>query len=906
MFEQIMAKRQTKDLFALLETFRVQKGEGAFTHTSFSPKGKFAIEGKKNLNSFFRTYCEAIQNGVMLCLTEMPMKYHPLYVDVDFRFEDIGKKMPVRQYKEHHVLSVIKAYQEIIRVVVPEMEHTEKMFSCIVFERSGPRISGEKVKDGFHLMFPYFIVDSNIQNAFMRQKVVKDLSEAGAFDDLPLLEDVDKCIDSLKGKPWLMYGSTKPGESGEFLEPYTATKAYTDDLECIDIYNVLEEEAEDMGWEIPRDLPILLSIQRRRDPTPISRGIIPSEKKMAKKKRPTRLVKTMEQIMADIKEITESGILDMLNDSRAENYDDWMNVGWTLFNIGNGLPEALDLWIDFSSRASNFDEKKCEYVWEQMEMKGKGIGSLLQMAKNDNPEKYAEWKTLKCKDDLDAAIKCPKPTHANIAKLIHTKYSDRFICADAKSNIWYEFRSHRWNKLDDANELMRIISFELPDIFRLEIARLSAMTGQGTDPNAQLTMKRCLDMQAKLQMDSFATGVMRMCKRLFLNEKFLEKLDENRDIIGMEDGVVDLKLGIFRDGSPDDYISMSTGISYKEFSESDRAVVECREFLRKLFPNPKIRKCAIRMVSSCMQGGNRNKRIYVCTGKGHNGKTVFFNLLEYIFGQYLIKFPREMCLVGRTASASSARPELARAPGARFAVIQEVHKGEKLNPGILKELSGNDSFFVRSLYEKGRDVKPQFTIFMMCNKPPSVPGSDQATWNRLRAILFESTFLSEQDDLWIDDPEERKRLHMFKADPHFEEKIPELAHALFWICMQDFRAYKEEGLCEPEEVTMTTNKMRARNDPIRRYIRDCVEKIDKEELEEDEEVPYVTVSELFNNYKEWYDENFPSYSAKKVTILKFRKQISRALKVQPVDGKKFEYYRLREQEDLEDGEGSEQ
>ncbi|AIT54749.1 D5 family helicase-primase [Marseillevirus Shanghai 1] len=896
------AKRQSRDIFAFLDSFRVAKGIPC-THTSFSPSGRYAVEGAKNLKAFFEVYNNAVENGVTLCITEMPYKYHPLYVDVDFRFKDSGKKMPKRKYTKEHVVAVIRAYQNVIRVIVPEFDQTERMLSCLVLERSSPRLVEEQVKDGFHLFFPFFIVASNVQNVFMRQKVVKELVETGAFKDLEMLETEEKCIDSLKGKPWLMYGSTKPGNLGDFLEPYTISQVYSDELEEIDVDSLLGEEADEMDLEIPKDLPYILSIQRRREPTPIVRGIIPSEKKMTRRKRPARLTKTVDQIMADIAEVRNSRVLDMLDGSRAENYDDWMNVGWTLFNIGNGLPEALELWIDFSSRASNFDEKKCEYLWDTMEMKGKSIGSLYQMAKNDNPEKYNDWKKEKSSEAMKGAMTAAKPTHANIASLIHIKYSDRFVCADSKANVWYEFRGHRWHKMDDANELMRIISFELPEEFRVEINRLSAITGQSQDPNSQLTIKKCVDIQSKLQMDGFSQGVMKMCKRLFLNEHFLSKLDENRDLLGMEDGVCDLKLGIFRDGSPDDYISMSTGISYKALSEEDRSVIECREFLKKLFPNPRIRKCALRMVSSCMQGGNRNKRIYICTGKGNNGKSVFFSLLEYIFGQYLIKFPREMCLAGRAGNPSSARPELARAPGTRYGVIQEVHKNEKFNPGILKELSGNDSFFVRNLFEKGRDIKPMFTIFMMANKPPGVPGSDQATWNRIRLIPFEATFLSEQDENWIEDPELRREAKMFKADEHFEEKIPGLAHALLWLCVEDFRKYKEEGLCEPEEVEAATAKMRARNDTIRKYIRDCLI-VDREKKEEDDEKTFLTVSELFNHYKEWHDENFPSYAVRKtMTILKFRKQFARAVKIQPINGKKFEGLSFKEQENLEDDEG---
>ena len=76
----------------------------------------------------------------------------------------------------------------------------------------------------------------------------------------------------------------------------------------------------------------------------------------------------------------------------------------------------------------------------------------------------------------------------------------------------------------------------------------------------------------------------------------------------------------------------------------------------------------------------------------------------------------------------------------RWCVLQEPDKRDTLNIGILKELSGNDTFFARGLYKEGKEITPMFKLAMICNKPPKVPHDDKATWNRIRVIPFEATF----------------------------------------------------------------------------------------------------------------------------------------------------------------------
>ena len=47
---------------------------------------------------------------------------------------------------------------------------------------------------------------------------------------------------------------------------------------------------------------------------------------------------------------------------------------------------------------------------------------------------------------------------------------------------------------------------------------------------------------------------------MFYEKMVIEKFDENVNLLGFENGVIDLKNYEFRQGRPDDYITMSTGL----------------------------------------------------------------------------------------------------------------------------------------------------------------------------------------------------------------------------------------------------------------------------------------------------------------------------------------------------------
>ena len=53
---------------------------------------------------------------------------------------------------------------------------------------------------------------------------------------------------------------------------------------------------------------------------------------------------------------------------------------------------------------------------------------------------------------------------------------------------------------------------------------------------------------------------MKECKEFFYDKTFIEKLNDQKNLIGFENGVYDLNTSTFRGGLPSDYVSLTTGL----------------------------------------------------------------------------------------------------------------------------------------------------------------------------------------------------------------------------------------------------------------------------------------------------------------------------------------------------------
>ena len=67
-----------------------------------------------------------------------------------------------------------------------------------------------------------------------------------------------------------------------------------------------------------------------------------------------------------------------------------------------------------------------------------------------------------------------------------------------------------------------------------------------------------LNIKLKLLQGNYVNGVMKNLRDMFYKKEIMEKFDTDTNLLGFENGIYDLKNNVFREGRPEDYVTMST------------------------------------------------------------------------------------------------------------------------------------------------------------------------------------------------------------------------------------------------------------------------------------------------------------------------------------------------------------
>lgn len=881
------SEESEKGFYNFLAHFKVAERNLPFTHVSLDPPGKYYIS-TDDVDELFIRYQNVVCTGVPLCIAEKPAVVSSLRADFDFKTAlSFGC---TRQYTRELICKISSFYSEEIRRAVTSSELDERLAWCVVLEKDAPREEGEFIKDGFHLHFPHFTCEAWTAE-YLQRKVMTRIRDADLFAEIQTVHGsgsvaIERICDSIARNPWLMYGSSKALQKQAFRLSYVVDEQGREvTLNQLFLIEMVGRKSRAAYY-----LPSFLSVRTADEATSLSERV--RANKMAyvkkKKKRKHRVSEKDEvRVLQDLRLIKDAGFLDMLKDSRTDTHDDWMFVGFALYNVSQGHEMGLVLWEEFSRRSVKFTPGECGEKWATMRMGDVTMGSLIWLAKADSPEPFRAWQKTDTQHLMRESLWLMQPNELKISKVIAKLFKDRFICANPPQNLWYEFQGHRW-KVDPGGTRLKIaITGTIMDEYNEYLADLTRRFSEADSDEDRKTVqklqKKCTDVMAKLGTTCFLNNLVKMCQLQLFDELFLQKADENKQIFGCENGVLDLELDTFRPGTPDDYLTFSCGLEYVDYAPDSPEIEEIDEFLAKVFPNENIRNYFLDVSCSCLQGGNKNKKFIVNTGDTNGGKSKTIEVLEAVFGDYAINFPRELIIKGRGNSSNSPRPELARVRGRRIVTLHEVGKGETLNIGVLKAMTGNDAFFARTLHDKGAEIKPMFTLFMQCNDPPRIPENDAATWYRVRVIDYQSRF--DEEAPWDYDLQ-RKENH-YQADRNLD--IQSLAAPLLWKLKQRFSDYKKNGLVEPPEVKLSTQKYKTANDVYQQFIDECWVKASpsKEGI-----TPSLRIGEIYSTFRYWFRENHPSYTKDCAGRLEVKSQMIKRLGSPTIQGK-WEGWKLR-------------
>jgi P4 family phage/plasmid primase-like protien len=804
-----------------------------FSHTSMmNPACCLYIPGCEE-EAFLSMYNKMLQSGnTEMYITEKHRDISPVLIDLDFRFAN-NRQNEKRKYDEVLIRKVVETYVSCLS------EYMETLtYDVYVMQKPKPVLDTKKnlLKDGIHIIIANVVTYPSLQLKIREECLSRlhfiesELNTTNSIEDI-----IDEAV--IYKNNWLMYGSRKPHN-----EPYVVTYHWTyhvDEIGTI-VSSIASAVKPDEPWYYTSILSIrnkyMLSDVRpckREQVTQFEEDFQDSLRKKAIVLKSQQLKENPIMSTSDQYE-TAKKLLSILDSKRADDYNNWISVGWCCRNIDYRL---LEDWIEFSKKSPKFgSEEDCITIWKHMKRGSLGIGSLCMWAKQDSPEEYTNCiRTSLYSVILTSASKADY----DIALVIYNKFKQDFVCASIKHKSWYEFKNHRWVKCEDGYILKIKMSTEMSkDYLNLssEFTSKAANCDDDTEQKNYLAKADAFrEISTKLKKTDFKDKMLKECALQFFNEKFEDELlDANPNLIGFENGVYDLQNMEFREGHPEDYISFSTKINYVEYNPEDPLVEEIHDFLRKVLPNKEMREYMLTLMASMLDGNNKEEKFYIWTGHGSNGKSKCIELLEKVLGDYACTFNISL-LTNKRVGSSQTNSELVRAKGRRFAVLQEPEEGEKMNAGFMKELSGNDKIIARGLYKESIEFKPMFKMVLTCNHLPQVPPEDGGTWRRIRLIEFNSHFCEHPN------PENPKE---FLIDRDLPFKFEDWKETFMSMLIEYFKKYKEHGIYEPEEVLQCTKNYQRSNDTIGEFSDAFVEKGSPDS--------FLYMDSLYDEYKEWH------------------------------------------------------
>ena len=380
-----------------------------------------------------------------------------------------------------------------------------------------------------------------------------------------------------------------------------------------------------------------------------------------------------------------------------------------------------------------------------------------------------------------------------------------------------------------------------------EITNSAHSLGDAGDPAREKMMKlsqKITDICTLLKKTQSKQNIMREACELFYDKDFMSKLDRNPYLLCFNNGVVDFKQKIFRKGQPDDFISKCTNIDYTAV-KSPEIHKEICDFMCKLFPVKELENYMWDHLASCLIGINTNQTFHVYKGSGRNGKSALTSLMSKSMGTYKGTVPITL-ITGKRQGIGSTSSEVAQLDGVRYAVMQEPSKGDKINEGTMKELTGGtDPIQARALFKDTVTFIPQFKLVVCTNTDFEDTSNDDGTWRRMRYIDFMSKFLEKpyEDDIKFPRSE---CPYQYLLDKKLEERFDAWAPVFMSMLVQ--KTYDNLGLVKDcHSVMANSEKHREGQDYFTGFAKDKIRK---------KEGQCVKKFTAYDEFKKWYVQNY--------------------------------------------------
>ena len=567
-------------------------------------------------------------------------------------------------------------------------------------------------------------------------------------------------------------------------------------------------------------------------------------------------------------------LLDILHPVRAQDHMPWMEVMMALSGIGERVKPLAEYFCrKCPEQFRKMGMSGFESVWLNLVTKSKtlptgkkkGLGTLIWLAKADNPKRYDEVirrnilktiNTIAYKRSVNGEFE-----HADIAEILFQMFNNKYATDKVNGErtlSWFEFvipgesmkkgEVFKYHHDTNPRSLERYMSEVLVGIFekmhndmfeqRHDAKSNTKSTTPTNDAASVMTDTEFERMQARkeeirkgigktiknLKKDNFIKSTINRCLVKFEKRGFADQLDQDDHIMGVGNGVLQFhdsgKVELIQ--SQHDYkISLFTPVDYVPFDPRKPHTKHLLRAFRSMVKDDEPDTFLFLMCSlaSALTGHKKEAFLIFLLGTGREGKSTLMQLWRAVLGQYGRKLPIAL-LVGMRAKGESANPAMMDMENKRGCSYQEPDQTDRMNVSAMKETTGGEKQTGRGLFQGQREFEPKCVHLIPTNYLIDINTTDDATWRRIKVIRLQIKFFNANDTKYNpNDPFHRR------ADPQADkfDKDPEYLSAFlsilvhYWQVLKIIYDGKLVNIPHPH-IEYETAKYRTAKDSIDEFI----------------------------------------------------------------------------------------
>ena len=449
-----------------------------------------------------------------------------------------------------------------------------------------------------------------------------------------------------------------------------------------------------------------------------------------------------------------------------------------------------------------------------------------------------------------------------LAALLYNKFL--YVTTPDKTGEWYQWQGNVWqaDEFDNCFNMVEHAAVTYED-YAFDLEEQAKEKPEADQEKLQIIIAKYRDRAWKLRGKNKIATTLFMAPRVDSRiATIAENLDQNKWLLPCLNGVLDLKRGVLVEGRPSDLMTKRIGVKYNKdadytlWQETINAICidpnidgseELPGFLKRLF-------------GYAITGNVNEEFLAIFLGPGRNGKGTILETISKVMGPYYHKANRSLFTEQKFEPPPSATSEhMFALHGKRLVIGAETNKGQRIDLGRIKDLTGGNEINYRRNYGSEKTYSATHTLLLETNNLAYGLTKEFSMLQRLVLIKFSYGFV---DDIEAEEKKTPNLKGQFKQkNKNLKEQLKtneNMEGVLKWL-LEGALEWQENGLQIPDCVIRERNALSEDEDYIQKFVHEIMEhQPDRENLR-------MKFSDFYKAFSWWWKENMDDGQGKKIT-----------------------------------------